>query len=269
MVFYRIFRRKRNQIRRQKMRGIAAMETLDISMMMRVLRKRTWLIVVTVLFGVLGSGYVSYYVLTPEYEATATIVVQGSGDASLESLYNDVRANQELIKTYGAIIKSRKIAEDVLADLQLPMTTEQLLKKVIVRDTSESLVTSISVVDPNQETAALIANSFARAFQANLNSIMKVDNVSILDEARPSESPVPIRPKPYINMGIAFIVALLGSVGLAFFLEFLDKSIQTEDQVEQLLQLPVLGVITTINQTKAKREDRSERSVQIEGQETS
>lgn len=243
------------------------METLDISAIGRVLRKRAWLIVVCVMVAVACSGYVSYYVLVPEYEATATIVVQSSGTASLESLYNDVRANQELIKTYGAIIKSRKIAEDVQAHLQLPLTTEQLLKKVIVRDTNESLVTAISVVDPDQEKAALIANSFAKAFQSNLNSIMKVDNVSILDEARPVESPSPIRPKPYINMGIAFIVAMLGSVGIVFFLEFLDKSLQTEEQVEQLLNLPVLGVITTIKPRKTKSIERMERSVQLEGQE--
>lgn len=223
------------------------------------------------LLAVAASGYVSLYVLVPEYEATSTIVVQGHSGASLESLYNDVRANQELIKTYGAIIKSRKIAEEVLTDLQLPMTTDQLLKKVRVHDNNESLVTSISVVDHDPVKAAAISNSFARVFQTNLNSIMKVDNVSILDEAMTGETPTPVRPKPFINMGIVFILSLLTSVGLVFFLEVLDKTVQTEEQVESMLGVPVLGVISTIDHRKQKRLERQEmkeRGVQIEGQET-
>lgn len=250
------------------------METLDISGIGRILRKRAWLIIVSVLLAVTASGYVSFYVLVPEYEATSTIVVQGQSSSSLESLYNEVRANQELIKTYGAIIKSRKIAEKVLADLQLPMTTDQLLKKVRVHDTNESLVTSISVVDHDPMKAAAIANSFARAFQTNLHTIMQVDNVSILDEAMPGGTLAPVWPKPFINMGIVFVLSFLASVGLVFFQEVIDKSMKTEEQVESVLGVPVLGVISTIDHRKQKREERQERQemkergIQIEGQET-
>lgn len=247
------------------------MEALDITRIGQILRKRAWLIIAFVLLAVSGSYYVSVYVLVPEYQATSTIVVQGPTGSTLGSLYNDVRANQELIKTYGVIIKSRKIAEEVLADLKLPMTTDQLLHKVRVLGANESLVTSINVVDADPVKAAEIANSFARAFQANLSSIMKVDNVTILDEAIIGEKSTPVWPNPMINMGIAFILSMLISVALAFFLEVLDKTVQTEEQTESLLGIPVLGVISTIDHRKEKRQEKlekNERGMQIEGQET-
>ncbi|MFS0918443.1 YveK family protein [Brevibacillus sp. 179-C 1.1 NHS] len=247
------------------------MENLDIYSLVRVIKKRIWLIILIVLLAVSASYYVSYYVLVPEYQATSTIVVQGHSGDSLETLYNDVRANQELIKTYAVIIKSRKIAQEVISDLQLTMTTDQLLKKVRVQDTSESLVTSINVVDQDPARAVEIANSFARAFQTNLSSIMKVDNVKILDQAIVGENMTPIRPNPVINMGITFVVSFLTSVGLMFFIEIFDKTIRTEEQVKSLLAVPVLGVISVIDHRKQKSNDKLEkleRGRPIEEQET-
>lgn len=247
------------------------MEKLDIYSLMRVIKKRIWIIIILVLLAVSGSYYVSYYIMVPEYQAASTIVVQRHGGDSLETLYNDVRANQELIKTYAVIIKSRKIAQEVIADLQLAMTTDQLLSKVRVNETNESLVTSIQVVDQDPARAAEIANSFARSFETNLSSIMKVDNVKILDQAIVGENMKPIRPNPIINMGIAFVVSLLGSVGLVFFLEMFDKTIRTEDQLASIWGIPVLGVISVIDHRKEKGIDKLEkleRGRPIEGQET-
>lgn len=155
--------------------------------------------------------------LKPEYEATATILVQ-SQNLENQNMYNDIMANQKLVKTYAEIIKSRQIAEDVIQHLQLDVTTEELLEKV----RNESLVTSITVTDQNPEKAALIANSFAESFYNNIHSIMKVDNVSILDEAKWESAPKPVRPKPLVNMAIALVLGLMVGVGLALLLEYLD-----------------------------------------------
>ncbi|MGE5704694.1 MAG: YveK family protein [Clostridia bacterium] len=241
------------------------METIDISVVMKIMRKRLWLIVTVVLLCVAASGAISFYVLQPVYEASSTIVVQGKS-SSADSLYNDLRANQELVKTYSSIIKSRKVAEDVIAQLKLPVTPVQLLQQVRVL-TDESLVTTISVVHTDPVQAVSIANAFAQSFRKNLPSIMEVDNVSILDEAKLEGNPSPIRPRPYVNMGIALVVSLMASVGLAFLLAVLDKTIQSEEHVEKYLELPVLGIIPRISHQKLGKR-KKERMIELEGQET-
>ncbi|MGD8189496.1 YveK family protein [Brevibacillus ginsengisoli] len=237
------------------------MENIDLIAIGKMSQKRIWLILFCIVLSVSLSGYVSFRVLVPAYEAQATIVVQGQNPSEL---YNDVRANQELVKTYSAIIKSRKIAEEVLTVLKLDKTSDELLKQVRVQETEQSLVTTIIVTDHDPKLAASIANEFARSFQKNIRSIMKVDNVAILDEASTSANYVPVSPKPYINMAVAFFVALLFSLGISFFLEFLDKTIRREEQIEQSLGIPVLGVIHTINPKKAQK-NRQERGVSLEG----
>ena len=65
--------------------------------------------------------------------------------------------------------------------------------------------------------------------------------VDIVDNAEPGLRPV--RPNKAMNISLGIIVGLLVGVGLAFFIEYLDTSVKTIDDVERALQAPVLGVI--------------------------
>jgi polysaccharide biosynthesis transport protein len=53
----------------------------------------------------------------------------------------------------------------------------------------------------------------------------------------------PVRPNKPLNIALGIIIGLVVGVGLAFFIEYLDTSVKTIDDVERTLQSPVLGVI--------------------------
>lgn len=65
--------------------------------------------------------------------------------------------------------------------------------------------------------------------------------VEIIDSAEPSFRAV--RPKKMVNIALGVIFGLAVGIGLAFFIEYLDTSVKTIDDVERALQAPVLGVI--------------------------
>jgi capsular exopolysaccharide synthesis family protein len=65
--------------------------------------------------------------------------------------------------------------------------------------------------------------------------------VIIRDPGRPD--PRPVSPKTIIIVPLGIIIGLVVGVGLAFFIEYLDTSVKTIDDVERSLQTPVLGVI--------------------------
>lgn len=81
---------------------------------------------------------------------------------------------------------------------------------------------------------------------------MNVDNVNILSTAEVKENPSPVKPQPVLNMAIAFVVGLMTGVGLAFLLEYLDNTIKTEQDIERVLQLPVLGAISEMDDDASK-----------------
>jgi capsular exopolysaccharide synthesis family protein len=72
-------------------------------------------------------------------------------------------------------------------------------------------------------------------------SLPKTTMVEIMDDALPSMRPV--KPNKPLNIALGIIIGLVVGVGLAFFIEYLDTSVKTIDDVERSLQSPVLGVI--------------------------
>jgi len=65
--------------------------------------------------------------------------------------------------------------------------------------------------------------------------------VQITDPAQPGTDPV--KPNKPLNIALGLIFGLIMGVGLAFFIEYLDTSVKTIDDVERAFQAPVLGVI--------------------------
>ncbi len=69
----------------------------------------------------------------------------------------------------------------------------------------------------------------------------KESSVEIIDKA---DNPIrPVRPNIPLNIALGVIVGLILGVGLAFFIEYLDTSVKTIDDVERALNAAVLGVI--------------------------
>ena len=65
--------------------------------------------------------------------------------------------------------------------------------------------------------------------------------VEITGPAEPGDSPV--KPNKTLNIVLGVVIGLIMGVGLAFFIEYLDTSVKTIDEVERAFQSPVLGVI--------------------------
>ena len=83
---------------------------------------------------------------------------------------------------------------------------------------------------------------FFRAGQDKMNVNMPTEHVvEIIDKAEPN--PRPVRPNKPVNIALGIIIGLVVGMGLAFFIEYLDTSVKTIDDVERTLQAPVLGVI--------------------------
>jgi len=72
-------------------------------------------------------------------------------------------------------------------------------------------------------------------------SLPKSTMVEVMDDALPGVRPV--KPNKPLNIALGIIIGLVVGVGLAFFIEYLDTSVKTIDDVERSLQSPVLGVI--------------------------
>ncbi|SHK76108.1 YveK family protein [Desulforamulus aeronauticus] len=218
-------------------------EVIDLRDIWRILKKGKWLLISLPLIAMIVSGIISFFVLTPRYEASTTLMVGKTyeGQNAMMVQYNDILTANQLVKTYSQLAKSRSVVEKVIEFEKLNVTHEQLSKNIDVKPVKDTQLIQITVEDTNPERAAMLANTTAAVFMGKVVEIMKVGNVNIIDNAVAPESPV--KPNKKLNIVVAGVIGLMIALGLVFLLEFLDRTIKNGDDVQRHLGLPVLGVI--------------------------
>lgn len=223
-------------------------ETISLKEIFEVIKKRLLMIISITLVAAALAAIISYFLLTPQYENSSQILVNQSNSETGQMTQSDVRTNVELINTYSVIIKSPRILDIVIEELNLNITSYQLAEKLNVSSAENSQVVTVTATDPDPNMATNLANATVQVFEREVPKLMNVDNVNILTEAIPPENPSPVSPNPLLNIAIAVVLGIMVGVGLAFLLEYLDNTLKTEEDIERHLQLPILGVVSHINE---------------------
>ncbi|MED1863940.1 Wzz/FepE/Etk N-terminal domain-containing protein [Fictibacillus nanhaiensis] len=228
-------------------------ETISLKDIAQTLRKRLSLIILITLLAVAASGIISYFILTPVYEASTQILVNQKSTEQPVLDPNQVRTNVEMINTYSVIIKSPTILDKVVKDLDLKQTTEELNEVITVNSEQNAQVFNLTVQDKDPAQAVKIANAISDTFSDEILDIMNVDNVKVLSPAVLKDDAKPVNPKPLLNIAIALVVGLMAGVGIAFLQEYLDNTIKTEEDIQNVLGLPILGAIPKISVEDEKK----------------
>lgn len=220
------------------------MEELDLRMLLRVFRKRLWIIVLITILSTVISGLVSLYILEPEYETYTTLMIGRPMDYKQEMKYDDVLLNQKLVSTYGEIAKSKVVANEVLFNLRLNLTYEELGEKIEVKLVKDTEIIKIIARDKDSAAAAQIANEIARVFMKHVAIIMKIENVQVIDVA---EAPIkPNKPRTTMNLVIASVLAFMLSIFAVFIYEYFDNTVKTPEDIEKSIGLPVIGIVPKV-----------------------
>lgn len=214
-----------------------------------ILKKRFVLIALITIAAALSSAAVSFYWLTPVYQASAQILINGRQTSN----FTDIQTNLELINTYNVIMKSPIILNKVKDELNLPETAEDLKGKITVISENESQIVSISATDKDYSKAADIANTVVAVFQRDIDGIMGENTeVSLVAKATPEHSPAPVSPNKKFNIAVSTGFGLLFGAGLAFLLELLKNTVRNEEDIEKELNIHVLGNILYVKPKKGQ-----------------
>ena len=223
---------------------------------LEVVRRRK-LIVVAVL--VLALGGASAYTLATKslYEAQTTIVV-GQGTCIVQP--QNANAIQPFSATATELIKSTIVAQNVIRDLGLSMTPQQLLGNVSVSFNPESAALKASVVNHDPQLARAIADrlgvNFARLVKQRLGKGTASTpplTACIWDPAH--VLPGKVEPKPSRNLLVAGVLGVVLGLLAAFLRDYFDRTLRTVEEIESAFGVPVIGQIPTVR--SANRGERS------------
>jgi len=162
-----------------------------------------------------------------------------------------VQAERQLQELDTQIEAQEKVAAGrIESDYQAAMNREQLLHKAFEDQKNEanSLNTKLveySLLRRDYETnQQLYEGLLQRLKEAGISSGLRSSNIHVVDRARPPMNPV--RPRKSLNMMLSLVVGLALGCALAMFNEYLDNSVKIPEDVEQLVNLPVLGIIPAV-----------------------
>lgn len=224
-------------------------QELSFTDVLGVLRRRLWIVVVVVVLAVAMVAVLSYFILPPIYEAGTSLIVNERPSVTQGSTgvdYGQLQTYRSLAVTYARIITSRAILQDTIDTLSLPETVKQLGEVTTVQVEGETEIIAISIRDKDAIRAANIANAMANSFITQLPTLVnRVENVSVIDRAVPVTDRV--SPRPLLNMAVALVIALMLGVLLAFVVDYLDDTVKTPEDVQQLFGLRVLAVVPDMN----------------------
>lgn len=225
------------------------MMEIDVFQLLKILWKRKVLIaLVAIVTGVVAFAY-SSFIVKPEYTSTTRIYVvnRNQGDKSGPT-NQDLQAGSYLVKDYREIILSQDVLEKVATDLKLDLSPKDLTKKVKVTVPVDTRIVSISVTDRAPEEASRIANSLREVAAQKIISVTRVSDVTTLEEARPATSPS--SPNIRRNTMIGFLAGAVVMIATVILIELLDTRVKRPEDVENVMQIALLGVVPNLDKLK-------------------
>lgn len=223
-------------------------EEISLKELLDIIGRRKKIIIYFVLISFLITAIYTFFIVKPVYESYTTIMVgkpkHRITDPDVPISYQEVQTNRLLVSTYGEIAKSRSVLEEVIKNLNLNFSYEQLKEKVNVNLVKNTEIIEIRVQDTSPELAATIANEIAKSFSKQVIKIMNVENVQVIDAAIPVYSKV--KPKTALNLTIAVILSFFLGIFSVFVIEFMDNTIKTPEEVARYLGLPVIASIPLV-----------------------
>lgn len=187
---------------------------------LQIIKRRSWIIFLITFIAILVSTGVSFFAVSPVYEANTTLLVDINKKPGAEMITSEqLSVSEKLAVTYGEIIKSKSVLNEVEDSLDLSCGYEELSDKVNVSSINKTQIISVSVQDTNPKRAAEIANAIPTAFQQEVKRITEANDVKVIDKAVVPRKPA--KPNKATIIAISAILGIMISLFVIFSLEYL------------------------------------------------
>ena len=223
------------------------MEEINLKELFDYFLSKIMVVIIMILCVLIIGNIYSLFIKTPLYQSTTKLVLVSESNANTGITQGDVQLNNNLVATYTEIIKSRDILSKVIDNLDLEdMTPEKLSKKISVSTTTNTQTINIKVSDKDPKKAKIIADELSEVFAEEISSIYKLDNVHIYENA--IEAKKPYNKKLVKENAIYGMAGIALSAGLILLLFTLDTTIKNPEEVEEKLELTVLGTVPKVGE---------------------
>jgi capsular exopolysaccharide synthesis family protein len=211
--------------------------SVDLRRYARILRRSLWILILCPLISAVVAGGVSK-LLPPVYEAHVAMLVRPAQvlpvDANGAALTSD-----QISRTYASLMTERPLLEQVIGELDLNTTPENLAKQVKVTPQPNTTILDVAVDSTNPRLARDIANTLVSDFITQIKTIQSQEQTA--QNSRPQDNLVvvspadtpskPVSPNVLLNTLLAAAAGLLLGAGIIVLREYLDQTVKSDDDL--------------------------------------
>ncbi len=223
----------------------------------RAIVKRAWIVIALLLISLLVAAIITQ-TQDPLYKVEIAVSAMAPNNPTTKLPDATIQASYVvLVRSIANYAEGLDVAEAVskrLAQEGVDIAPEELLNKVSAVPETNSTSIKITVSDISPTRVADIANTWGEVlalktlkseanefFDDNLKSLLLNGTMVFTNRAVPPSKPT--QPKPLVYLGLGAFVGLVLGLTIAVLIEYFDPHFRTPQETEELLGLPVLGIL--------------------------
>ena len=214
--------------------------TIDLMELLTQILDHWLLVVICAVLGTAIMGVYSFKIATPMYKSTSKLYVVNSKDSAIN--LSDLQIGNYLAQDYQEVFHNWHVQDQVIEELDLNYSYSQLNSMVSVSNPSNTRILYITVTSPNPEEARSIASTFAKVACEFIAVKMDQEQPNVFEEARLPLTPS--SPNKSRNLMIGFLLGAMLAIAVVVIRYIADDKVRTPEDIEKLLGLPTLGVVT-------------------------
>ena len=228
---------------------------IDLKEIAIAILDRIWIVISVGIACALLVGIITKVFITPMYTSTTKLYVINKQNSDNNITYTDLQTSNLLTNDYIIQVKGTKVLSQVISELNLTDTEDELASRITVSNPENSRFIVISVSDKDPVVAQQIASCVAKVSSDVVKEVMDLEKVNVAEEANlPLEESSPNLKKNVLLGGAAGVFVSLLLI-VVFYL--LNDRIRTPEDVKRYLGLNTLGQIPVLeNSGNTKRKQR-------------
>lgn len=208
------------------------------------IRKKISLIFGMTLMMIIVSWGISSFLITPRYEASVNMIVNTKMDSTGNITNDNISSAQNLVDTYAIIVKSNTVLNQVIEQLNLHLTYEEIYDQVSISAINNTQVMEIAAQNNDPEIAEKIVETISILVPDVVAEAVDGASCKTVSLVKVDEEPIFPNVKKIVVM-TGFLSFML-CIAVIVLKELLNDYITDDSELEKKVGVPVLGIIPEV-----------------------
>ncbi|GAB2832650.1 polysaccharide biosynthesis tyrosine autokinase [Microbacterium insulae] len=220
---------------------------MELTDYIRILRK-SWLLILATVLVLVAIAAAWSLTRTPQYEAASKVFVSAQGGTSIGDLQQGSTFTQSRLAAYVELVETPTVLDPVIEILDLDTTAAELAEHVTASAPPDTPIITITVTDPDPQTAADISNAIAASLTASVVELETLPTtgtspvkLTAVADALPADAPA--TPNVPLTLALAAVLGLALGIGVGVLRTVLDNRVRMPRHVAEVTDHPLIGSI--------------------------